>query len=415
MPEPTIQTHVFENGLVLAVQPMPDVQSAAFSLLTPGGSAYDPPGQNGTAAVLCELITRGAGQRDARQLAADLDDLGVHRSESVRIQHLSFSGATLASNIGPALEIYADIVRRPHLPSEQFEAARAGVSQTLQALDDEPRQKTMIELRRRCYGAPWNAPTDGTLEELGNIDHALVKSQYERCLGPDGTIIGVAGRVVFEEVRELVGRLFGDWPKQQPIGLAGGEPGPRLDHINQESTQTHIGIAYEAVPYRDEDYFKAWAAVGVLSGGMSSRLFTEVREKRGLCYSVYATLHTLPHEGRVLCYAGTTAERAQETLDVTLAELARLEQGIEPSELDRQKARGKSSLIMQQESTMARASAIARDWFHLGRVMPLDEVRRRVEALSVDDVLDYVRRHPARDFTILTLGPKPLEVQGGVS
>src|SRR5690606_34074482 len=102
-------------------------------------------------------------------------------------------------------------------------------------------------------------------------------------------------------------------------------------------------VAYDAVPYPDDAYYAAWAAVGILSGGMSARLFTEVREKRGLCYSVYAALHSLRTEGRVLCYAGTTNERAQETLDVTLQELVRLREGVEQSELDRCKARAKSS------------------------------------------------------------------------
>ena len=105
------------------------------------------------------------------------------------------------------------------------------------------------------------------------------------------------------------------------------------------------------MPYRHPDYFQAWGAVGVLSGGMSARLFTEVRERRGLCYSVYASYHTLRDRGGVFCYAGTSAERRQETLDVTLGELVRLAQGIEEHELDRLKARIKSALIMQQESS----------------------------------------------------------------
>ena len=137
--------------------------------------------------------------------------------------------------------------------------------------------------------------------------------------------------------------------------------------------------------------------IGVLSGGMSARLFTEVRERRALCYAVSAVLNSLPSEGRVLCYAGTTVERAQETLDVTLAEMVRLGEGIELSELERCQARAKSSLIMQQESTIARAASLARDWFHLGRITTLEEVRSRIEALNVETVLEYIHAHPAAD------------------
>ncbi len=148
--------------------------------------------------------------------------------------------------------------------------------------------------------------------------------------------------------------------------------------------------------------------MSVLSGGMSSRLFTEVREKRGLCYSVSASLHNLKDHARVLCYAGSKTERAQETLDVMVAELKRLADGIGEDELERCRARAKSSLIMQQESSGARASSMARDWYHLGRVTTLEEVRRKIDELTVPAILEHLSRFPAKDFTFLTLGPTEL-------
>lgn len=410
MNDQSIQTHVFDNGLTLVTEPMTGVQSAAFSVLVPAGSIFDPTGQNGSAAVLCDLITRGAGNRDTKQLSADLDNLGVQRHESVAGKHLTFSGAVLADNLVSAFRIYGDIIRKPLLPPDQFEAARAGIVQSLLALEDEPRQKIIQELRRRCFDAPWGLPSDGTIEELEKVTPELIRKQYEACFRPDETIVGVAGKIDVDEITNVLGEVFGDWESKPAPSFDTGPRGPARGHIEHESTQLHIGIAYDAVPYRDPDYYSAWAAVSVLSGGMSSRLFTEVREKRGLCYSVYASLNSLKDEARVLCYAGTTVERAQETLDVTLAELVRLKDGIEETELDRCKARAKSSLIMQQESTMARSSAIARDWYHLGRVTTLNEVRERIEALTPDTVLKYVHEHPAQDFTVLTIGPQPLEV-----
>jgi len=378
-------------------------------LLVPAGSIYDPQGRNGTAAILCELVTRGAGKRDSQELSDALDDLGVQRSESVGRHHIAFSGAGVATNLTEALRLYADIVQRPHLPDVEFPAAKAGVEQTLRSLEDEPRQKVIIELRRRCYQHPWGRPPDGSLEDLPRIDVATVRRHYQQHFRPNGAILAVAGNVNVSAVRSIVEEVFGQWSAKPEPSIEPGARGPAVDCIKQDSTQTHIGIAYPAVPYSDPDYYAAWASVSILSGGMSSRLFTEVREKRGLCYAVYATLNSLPHEARVLCYAGTTAERAQETLDVTIRELVRLGEGISREELDRCKARAKSSLVMQQESTMARAGAVARDWFFLGRVRTLAEVRDHVEALTVDTVLDYIHRYPARDFTILTIGPHALE------
>jgi len=415
MQDQDIQTHTFDNGLTLLVEPMSDVQSAAFSLMVPAGSIYDPPGRSGTASLLCQFLMRGAGDRDSRELSAALDNLGLQRYEGVSGAHMTFTGAALADNICTALEIYSDVVLRPRMPIDQLEAVRAGSEQALRAIEDEPRQKIIRELRCRCYAAPWGRPADGTLDDLPAITQENVQHHYNKCFRPNGAILGVAGRVTFHEVRDVVGRVLGEWKPQDEPTFATGPRGPTVDHIDHESAQTHIGIAYSSVPYRDPDYYASWAAVGVLSGGMSSRLFTEVRERRGLCYSVYATLNSLRDEARVLCYAGTTAERAQETLDVTLKELVRLEEGIEEEELDRCKARAKSSLIMQQESTSSRSSSVARDWYHLGRVTTLAEIRSKIDELSVETVLEYVRKHPARDVTVLTIGPQALEVPLGVS
>lgn len=415
MQKQDIETHRLDNGLTLVVERMPDVRSAAFSMLIPAGNIYDPPGREGCAAVLSDLIVRGAGERDSKQLAFALDYLGLQRNESVSGPHLYLGGATVADRLPDALRIYADIVRRPHLPADQFEAARAGIEQSLRGIEDEPRQKAMIELRRRCYPSPWGLPSDGSLEGVAALNSADVSEHYRRCFFPEETIIGVAGNVDFNEIRGIIEAEFGDWTGGSKPSYSEGEVGPRMDHIHHESTQTHIGVAYRSVPYRDEDYYNAWAAVNILGGGMSSRLFSEVREKRGLCYSVYASLSALRDYGRVLCYAGTTNERAQETLDVMLAELMRLREGIGEDELERCKAGAKSSLIMQQESSGSRASSIARDWFHLGRVTTLDEVHHKVDNLTVAGILKHVEQYPAADFTVLTLGPEALENPLGVS
>jgi predicted Zn-dependent peptidase len=225
----------------------------------------------------------------------------------------------------------------------------------------------------------------------------------------------VAGRIDWQKLQNDVGRLLGDWPRLNESKVREGAAGPHRHHLSHESNQTQIGLAYPSVAYQDPAYFIASAAVGVLGDGMSSRLFTEVRERRGLCYSVYASHGTLLDRGSVFCYAGTSSERAQETLDVMLSEILRLSEGIEPGELERLKARIKSSLIMQQESTSARSALLTRDWYFLGRVRTLDEVEAIIEGLTADDINRYLADNQPRNFTIVTLGPKALEVPVGIS
>ena len=396
------------NGLTVLVETMPAVQSAAFSLFIPAGGAYDPPGQNGTANALSDWITRGAGSLSNRELLSGLDRLGIQSNEAASVNHMVINAACLAENLPAALRLYGQVVKHPQLNEEDFEAVMGGVEQSLLAIEDEPRQKVMYELVRCCFPSPWGQPAEGSLTDLQNITPQSVREHYQRCVRPQGAILGIAGNVTLDGLKPVLEEAFGDWSGSNAIKLVTGARGKYRDHISLESTQTQIGVAYPSVPFGADDYYQAWAAVNILSGGMSSRLITEVREKRGLCYSVYASLSSLKEQAQVLCYAGTTAMRAQETLDVLLKELVRLGDGIEESELAICKARAKSSLIMAQESTSGRASTLARNWFFRGRVVTLDEVRQKIEALTIKSVIEFVQSHPAKDFTILTIGPAPL-------
>jgi len=406
--EQIIHSKRFDNGLVLVLERMSGVRSAAFTMLIPSGAAYDPEGRDGLAAMLADMVFRGAGSRDSRQVIVDLDNLGAQRVSSVESVHMVFGAATLSANLCPVLAIYADIVRRPWLPAEELEAVRSLCRQELESLEDEPRQKLLVELRRRHYPYPFGRPTLGTFEGIEAVRHEDMLRHYSRCFRPNGAIIGVAGNVEWSELVDAVGRLFGDWEPRECELPPSRPAGPKRDHIRQQTHQTQIGIAYRTVPYRHEEYLLAQASVSLLSGGSSARLFTEVRERRGLCYAIYASYHSTREEGAVVCYAGTAAERARETLEVTLSELERLAEGISDAEVARVQAGLKSSLIMQGESTAARATAVAADWFHLERVRSFEELRAGIERLSPAAIAEHLHRHPPRDFTILTLGPEPI-------
>jgi predicted Zn-dependent peptidase len=402
--------HTFANGLTLLAERMEHVRSAALNFLVPAGCVYDPPGHLGIASVLSDLITRGAGERDSRALTLALDNLGLDRDESVGSLHTRFWAATLARNLPAALALYADILRRPHLPAEEVPAVQALALQDLSGLEDEPRQKLLIELRRRHYPMPLGQDRRGTREGIESLTAPLIRRHYQRYFQPRGTILSVAGNIDWEPLRDQVGELFGDWPAGEPPVLKLKKPAAPRAHIAKETTQTQIGIAYPSVPFGDPDYYAAQGAVNVLSGGMSSRLFTEVREKRGLCYAVWASYQTFKDRASVLCYAGTTNERAQETLDVTLGELRRLQEGIEAEEVERVRAGLKSSLIMQEESTSARAGSLASDWYYLARVRSFDEIQSAINSLTPESIVAHLRHYPPRDFTIVTLGPKPLRL-----
>jgi predicted Zn-dependent peptidase len=407
-----VYQHTFANGLTLLAERMEHVRSAALNFLVPAGCVYDPPRQLGIASVLADMMTRGAGERDSRELTLALDSLGIDRSESVGSMHTRFYGVTLAHNLPAALEIYADILRRPHLPDDEVDAVKALALQDLRSLEDEPRSKVLVELRKHHYPTPLSNDHRGTAATLTKLNGEAVRRHHRRLFRPRGTILSVAGNVQWAPLRRQVERLFGDWDGSAGEGLTYGPPPKKRAHVRKDLEQTQIAVAFASVPVGHPDYYAAMGAVNVLSGGMSSRLFTEIREKEGLCYSVWASYQTLKDRASVVCYAGSRNERAQRTLDLMLRELRRLTEGVEKEEVERVRAGLKSSLIMQQESTAARALSLASDWYYLGRVRSFDEIQSAIDGLTPRRIVEYLRRHPPGDYSIVTLGPKPLKVAG---
>lgn len=403
-----IQCETLGNGLTLLVEPMPWLRTAAFSLSLRGGVDLEPTGQEGLSGLVCEMVQRGAGSYSSRELVAVQDNLGIDRSSGVSTATVNFGAAMPAESLREALHLYADIVRRPHLPQNQLEDARLMSLQELRAMEDEPTHRVMQRLRQLHYGPLLGRSTYGTADGIRSIAASDVRSFFESHYHAGGAILAVAGKVEPMEVRQWVESAFGDWtakpvrPPSAPSGHGGYE------HLQSASSQTHIGFAFDSIPYGHVDYFKMRAGIGILSDGMSSRLFDRVREQRGLCYTVSASCHSLKHCAGVFGYAGTTPERAQETLDVSLGEIEHLCDDLDAGELERWQIRIQSLLIMEQESSASRASSLASDFYQVGRPITTQELETAIESLTLDQVRQYWLDHPPGDYRIVTLGPHPL-------
>ena len=409
MPERYYQ-HTFPNGMTLLGEKMPGVQSAAMALLVPAGSSTDPVDRSGAATVISDLVLRGAGERDNKQLTDYLDSLGLQRSSSVGVHHTRFGCAAIAKNVVTGIATYADIVQRPRMPEDGFDAARDLALQALSGIEDEPRQKLLIKLREWHLPSPYGRSSMGQKEHLELLTLDLCKADWRARYSATNTILSVAGAIDFEQVKDEVERHFGPWTARPPEPVKLMPPPGNFHHEDQKSEQTHIGIAYPSVPETHPDYYTVRMAVEVLSGGMSGRLFTEVREKRALVYSIWAGYSSLKGYGSILGYAGTSNDRAQATLDQFIIELHRLSEGVTADELERAKTGLKASTIMQGESTSARAGAIAHDFFMRGRIRTLDEIKSAIDAVGVDQVNAYLKQNKPGPFTIVTVGPRELKL-----
>ncbi|MHC4075048.1 MAG: M16 family metallopeptidase [Planctomycetota bacterium] len=393
-------------------EPIDAVESVAFGFMLPAGAAVLPDKCCGAGTVIEDWVFRGAGQRDSKALCDVLDGLGLHRTSSVASSHIHLGVALEADNLSQALELYADIILRARLEDEQFEPARQLAIDSVTALDDDPRQKVMLKLREVFFPWPLGRNSLGKIEDLQMLNPETTRQIIKTKFNLSHTIFAVAGKYDFDSLCRQMEMLFETdrtAASPAPIEITARRAG--YTHLQNNGAQVHIGLATPTVKPGGRDYYNARVAVSVLSGGMSARLFTEVREKRGLCYAVGANYSGLKDAAGITCYAGTTPKKAQETLDVIIEQFKRLEDGISPEELDMAKIGLKSSLILSSESTSVRVNGIGTDYYLLNRVRSLDEIKEKIEQTSVDSVLNFLRKNKFRDFTVVTIGPGQVKVK----
>lgn len=403
--------HILKNGMVILGNPMENVESAAFTFWVPSGASRLPEGSCGAGAVIVDWLFRGAGQKNTRELIDAVDGLGLHRSSLVTSSHITLGAALEAGNLTKAIQLYADIILDPKLDPQQFELSRELAINDVIGLNDDPRHDVMLKLYEQFYPSGLGLPAMGKLDELQSLDAektaAIVKSNFNL----SQTVFAIAGKYDFDALCSLLEDLFDSPQPDYDSRITPGAKGDKYLHRHHDGAQVHIGLMTSTVPVSSKDYYNAMTSVSVLSGGMSSRLFTEVREKRGLCYAIGAQYHALKSVAGVSCYAGTTPDKAQETIDVIIAEFDRLSDGITENELHRAKVGLKSSLIMQSESSSARTAGIASDYYLLGRVRTLDEIKDKLEQTSIDSVLSFLQNNRFEDYTIVTIGPKEINTQ----
>jgi len=406
----SINKHTLKNGMVVLGEQMPSVESVAFGFMLPAGASRLPDGCCGAANIIEDWMFRGAGDMDSRILSDALDSLGLHRIAAVGPAFLTIGSALEADNLSAALELYAKIIRQPRFDNEQFELSKQLTAHGILGLDDEPRQKVILKLREQFYPQPLGRSTAGELDQLNTLTADKTRSLAKDYIDLSQSIFSLAGKFDFETVCKLLENLFDTKTQNASPQVEMPETGSKYTHIENDGAQVHIGLMVPAVTPNSDDFYNARLAIAVLSGGMSSRLFTEVREKRGLCYAVGAKYHGLKQAAGIMCYAGTDPDKAQHTYDVTIEEFNKLKDGIDVDELERAKVGLKSSLIMSSESSSSRAGGIGSDYYLLDRVRSLDEIKERIEHTTVDSVLKYLSDNPFSDFTVVTIGPKQINI-----
>lgn len=400
------QVETLANGLTLAVEEQPWNPGIALQLLVPVGATTDPQELEGAANLLEGWLWKGAGDLDARALAEAFDELGVRRGSGVGLEYTTFAASFLPEYLDSVLELYALILQKPRFDEALLEPVRQVALQELAALEDQPPRKMGAALRRAVFASTHGRYAAGSKEGLTSATPEALRADFQRRYGAKGSILAVAGGVGFAAVREAVERHLGTWGGVAPASPEPVLTQPQAIHIEQDTAQVQIGLIYQDVGPGHPEFYSARLAAEVLSGGMGSRLFTEVREKRGLVYSVSASPQGVKGFSYLLAYAGTTPERAHATLEVLRAEIERIREGVSEEELERAKIGLRTALVMQEESARSRVGSMARDLFMLGRIRPLAEIEAEIAAVDLSRINRFLADHPYKDPWVGTLGPK---------
>jgi predicted Zn-dependent peptidase len=409
---PPIVTRTLDCGMPLIVERIEGVRSCGVTWLLAAGSARDPADRLGLSAMCAELIVRGAGPLDSRAQADAFDRLGASRGTGVETFHLALTATLLGARLNDTMPLLADMVLRPRMDADAMEPTRDLCIQSIESLKDDPSERLMTLLKGWHAPPPINRSPLGTIEGVSAVREAELLPAWRERMKPRSSILALAGDVDAPTIADRLNHLLKGWQGEAPALSWGAASTRGYHHEPDQTNQVHIAIAYDSPAERDPGCWEERIATAVLSGGMSGRLFTEVREKRGLCYSVHASYLADAQYGRTTAYVGTTPDKAQQSLDVLMEELRRIRTPagrVTAAEFQRAVIGMKSRLVMSGESTGARSSALARDWWKLGRARSLDDLARTIDAVTLDQVNDHLSRRGLGEMTIATIGPAELK------
>ncbi len=407
---PHYYVHTFDNGLQMVGQRMPSLASVTFGIQFAAGLKDEPADRLGLTHLLSDMLFQGTEHRTVRQLTEDFESIGARKGGEVGNEFARYSAQIVNTRLARALELMADVLRYPTFPSDEFQQMRNVQLQEIRRRDDEPMRRIFDLVRERFYaGTNLGRRGLGLRETVELLEPSDLRAFWQARYCPRGALVAIAGNFDWDDAVSHVGSLLGDWQGEPPeSAVETPNPQPAVNIEIHEGNQEHIGMAFPFPRYSDPDYYAASVVSEIFGGGMTSRLFREVREKRGLVYSVASIFAPTGNYGAEYLYAGTTPEKSHETVKVMLEEMRNLrEHGVTDDELARAKVQLKSELVMRGESASARMSSLARSWWFERRLISIQEIKEAIDAVTTDQILGLMRRFPpAQPLVIAAIGPR---------
>jgi len=386
----TVELHTLSNGLRVVTEHMPGLESASLGIWVSAGGRHEAAEQNGVAHFLEHMAFKGTKRRSALRIAEEIEDVGGYINAYTSREVTAYYARVLMDDVALALDLIADIVLNPVFDPREIEVERGVILQEIGQAADTPDDIIFDWLQEEAYpGQPLGRTILGPAERVRAFDRADFDRFVAQHYGPGQLILSAAGAVDHDQIVRLAEAAFGHLT---PSGTTDPQPGQFAGGERREIKaleQAHFTLALEAPGYRSDDIYTAQIYATALGGGMSSRLFQEIRENRGLCYTIYSQVGSYDDTGMLTIYAGTSAEDLPELVGLTIEELRRSTGDMSEAELARARAQMKAGLLMGLESPSARAERLARLVAIWNRVPPLEETVARIDAVTLAGLRDH--------------------------
>jgi len=402
----TIRISTLGNGLRIATDRMDWVETASVGMWIGVGTRQEAPDVNGVAHLLEHMAFKGTKRRSARGIAEEIEAVGGSMNAQTSREQTAYFIKVLKGDLGLAVDILADILLHSTYDPTELARERAVILQELGQAEDTPDDVIFDRFQEAAFpDQALGRPVLGKAEIIERLPREALVDFRTRHYGAAAMVLAAAGNVDHDALVAAAGKSFAELlpagdTSYETARYKGGE-----HRENQDLEQVHLAVGFPGVSFADPDYYASMVLATVLGGGMSSRLFQEIREQRGLAYGVSAYAAPYLDGGVFGVYAGTGEKETAELVQVLFEQLAGMRTPIEADELQRARTQMRAGILMSLESTGARMEALGSQLLIYGRPIPVEEMVRKIDAVSADDVAAVAKRIFAGRPTVAAMGP----------
>jgi len=382
-----LKVSTLANGLRVISDPMPNLETAAVGIWVDTGARHETAAENGISHVLEHMAFKGTQRRTALDIAESIEAVGGHLNAYTSRDQTAYFARVLKNDVPLAVDILGDILQHSSFEPEELAREKEVIVQEIGQTFDTPDDIIFDHLQETAFpDQPIGRSILGTAEGVRGFDRSTIAGYMKSRYLASKMVLSASGGIDHDQLVALAEDAFSDLSDEGFTGMEQAEyrGGEYREHRDLE--QIHYAMSVPGVAYDDADFYSAQILSGLLGGGMSSRLFQELRERRGLCYSVFTFASSFADTGVFSVYAGTGEDQISELSSVLTDELLRATTDIGDAEVDRAKAQHKAAILMGQESPASRSEAHARQMLIYGRVISATETENKIEAVTVNDV-----------------------------